>query len=399
MLQLPSNCRAGKISVSPANWKTQSAKVTSIWKITYWFYDDNLGQRHKVTIKGMNRYTTLIEKQDFVRYAIDQELELLQVKGYNYITKKETVAFTTELSGTTPVAEALQYGFSKLKVVPTTLACIKSCLEKVTGAIKKLHYDRIYIMDIRRRHIKLILEACGDLSDCNYNHYRSYLSMIFRQLVEVEAIEANPVRDLIKKAETRKLRQELDKEKERPIVRKFLSEHYPEFWTFVNIFFHSGSRITEFVRLRAMDVDIPNQRFKILIKKGRKPKEQWKPIKDIVVPDWIKAIEGAKDTDYIFSVGLVPGAKMIRPEQITRRWKNHVKKPVDKGGLGITADLYSLKHSNLDETAEALQKHKEAIKQASDQAGHTTPVITLNTYLQGETGRQNATVKGVWNEF
>lgn len=148
------------------------------------------------------------------------------------------------------------------------------------------------------------------------------------------------------------------------------------------------------ISLKPSDVDIAGQRFKVLVKKGREGKEQWRPIKDIVVSEWEKVLQEAGENDYLFSIGLKPGTRKIRPEQITRRWKRYVKK-----GLGITADLYSLKHSNLDETAGALQSHREAVKIASEQAGHTTPVVTLKHYLQGEGERQNATVRGVWNEF
>jgi len=56
-----------------------------------------------------------------------------------------------------------------------------------------------------------------------------------------------------------------------------------------------------------------------------------------------------KKEDYIFSKYLETGKTSNRPEQITRRWKRHVK---DK--LGIEADFYSLKHLNTDETAALL---------------------------------------------
>lgn len=210
----------------------------------------------------------------------------------------------------------------------------------------------------------------------------------------MQVISSNPVTDVEKKKQVRRLRTELDKQRERPQVRLHLQKVCPEFWTFVNIFFHSGSRITEMISLKPSDVDIAGQRFKVLVKKGREGKEQWRPIKDIVVSEWEKVLQEAGENDYLFSIGLKPGTRKIRPEQITRRWKRYVKK-----GLGITADLYSLKHSNLDETAGALQSHREAVKIASEQAGHTTPVVTLKHYLQGEGERQNATVRGVWNEF
>jgi hypothetical protein len=80
---------------------------------------------------------------------------------------------------------------------------------------------------------------------------------------------------------------------------------------------------------------------------------------------------------------------MILAEQITKRWKKYVK-----GGMGITADFYSLKHLNLDETAEAL-----SIEDAAKMAAHTTPVITMEVYAIGEKERQDQRLKKVRNPF
>lgn len=402
MLQLPNNCRAGSFTVRPANWKSQSAKVKSIWKLSYWFYDDNLKKKRQIVIKGMNRLTTLKKKQDLVRELIDNELDIIQVKGWNHITGSASVVMESELSGATPVIDALEYAFKKLQVESGCKAEIKSCLKYVSKAIRALHFDRLPVVEIKTKHLRLVLDECArgkkKWSASSHNHYRSYLRMLFKEVKVMEAIDFNPVNDLDKKKATHKLRQELTPD-ERATVKDCLTVHHPRFWTFVNIFFHSGSRETELLRLRKSDVDIPGQRFKVLIKKGKQGREEWRPIKDIVLPDWEKALEGAADTDYVFSKGLKPGKSIIRPEQVTRRWNRIVKRPVEKGGLGITADLYSLKHSNLDEMSEALQAQKEAVTEASEFAGHTTPVITIKHYLKGQDGRKNKTIKAVRNEF
>lgn len=59
-----------------------------------------------------------------------------------------------------------------------------------------------------------------------------------------------------------------------------------------------------------------------------------------------------------------------------------------KKKLGIKADIYSLKHSNLDETAAILD-----VKAAQNQAGHTAPVITIERYLGGENERKHNRLK------
>ena len=67
----------------------------------------------------------------------------------------------------------------------------------------------------------------------------------------------------------------------------------------------------------------------------------------------------------------------------------HVKKK-----LNISADFYSLKHLNIDETADALD-----IKDASVMAGHTTPVITIKHYALNEKERQHERMSKVNNSF
>jgi hypothetical protein len=142
-------------------------------------------------------------------------------------------------------------------------------------------------------------------------------------------------------------------------------------------------------------VDLQGHRFKVLVKKGRDIREQWRTIKDLAMKDWSESVAAAADDEFIFSEGLVAGKLIIRPSQVTKRWRVHVKKK-----LGIKADLYSLKHSNLDETAAALQKHSEAMDQVRRAAGHSEKgkLITM-VYTQGEENREHLTVQKIMNEF
>lgn len=79
---------------------------------------------------------------------------------------------------------------------------------------------------------------------------------------------------------------------------------------------------------------------------------------------------------------------------ISNYMSGRVKASKKDGGLGIKGDFYSLKHSNLDETAAALD-----INAAAAMAGHTTPVITLKHYAHGEKERQHERLKKVANTF
>ena len=132
-----------------------------------------------------------------------------------------------------------------------------------------------------------------------------------------------------------------------------------------------------------------NQYYRTTVKKGSQKREVLKPIKDIAIDLWREIMAEAGPTDYVFSIGLKPGANQIRYEQITRRWRTHVKEP-----LGITADFASLKHTNLDEIAAELD-----LQAAASMASHTSTVVTMKHYAKGEKQRQDEKLKKVGNAF
>mgnify|MGYP006152760769 CR=1 FL=1 len=131
------------------------------------------------------------------------------------------------------------------------------------------------------------------------------------------------------------------------------------------------------------------QKYKVLVKKGTS--YQWKEcvIKDIALPFWNKAVFGARKDDYIFSTGLVPGPKKLTYSAIRLRWKRNVKTM-----LNITADFYSLKHLNLDETTELL-----SLEDAARMGNHTNINMVSNVYAVGEKQRQFEKLKKVGNSL
>ncbi len=220
--------------------------------------------------------------------------------------------------------------------------------------------------------------------------------ILFKYLIEVEAVDVNPVRDISKQRIIRKIRLTLTLE-ERKKVNDHLKMKNPAFYRFVQIFFHSGGRIKELLSLRACDVDMENQTYKTLIKKGPQAHEKKRTIKNIALPFWKEVMAMVQsESDYIFSDGLVPGAKdnPIRREQVTRRWEVHIKAKKEKGGLGLKPDFYSLKHLNLDETTELLDDES-----AAAQAGHSSTAMVREVYGVGIARRQHELLKKVGNSF
>jgi site-specific recombinase XerC len=335
----------------------------------------------------------LAERREAVKIILGELIYLLKDEGYNPISKIKVPPFENnyEIPPTTHWLAAIEKAKNRLILEKSTLADMKSCLTKLKIASDALKFSTIPVSEISRKHIKIIfeyLEVNDQLSAHRYNKYRCYLMIFFKELMELETVESNPIRDISKRKTIKKIR-ELLSDKERQKIDNYLKPNFYTFWRFINIFFHSGARENEMLALQAKNIDVEKHRFKLLIKKGRQQREVYRTIKDIALPLWIEVIKDAKPDDYLFSIGLKPGPKKIIREQITRRWNVHVKKK-----LNISADFYSLKHLNIDETADALD-----IKDASEMAGHTTPVITTEHYALNEKERQHERLRKVNNSF
>ncbi|HAN37634.1 MAG TPA: hypothetical protein DCQ29_01915 [Chitinophagaceae bacterium] len=322
-----------------------------------------------------------------MQLLLDNELHLLQEEGYNPITKQMSKPRgTVEVHPNTLFLNALECALKLIKIAASTRADMKSMLRVAAEAAANTFSITKPISQIRRRDVVMLLEQIehikGDFSAHRYNKYRSYLMSLFNKLLELEAIDINPAREILKQKTTKKIRNIITIEDIKRINETIVHSNY-NFWRFLQIFFHSGARIVELLALKVGDVDFKESRFKVLVKKGRNYTEMYRPIRASVLPLWQELINDSPSGYYIFSKGLQPGEHKIRYEQITRRWKVHIK---DK--LGIEADCYSLKHRNLEETAKLY-----GISVAAAGAGHATPVITMKYYAPGEMERMKELYK------
>ena len=114
--------------------------------------------------------------------------------------------------------------------------------------------------------------------------------MLFKELIELEVVEVNPIRDLSKKKSVQRLRK-LSSMENRKLINDYLQHHQYRFWLFMQIFFHSGARLTEMMKVRRQDVNLHEQHFMVTIKKGNAYKEVLRPIKNIALPFWEMVVE------------------------------------------------------------------------------------------------------------
>lgn len=398
---LHNNCRCSKLTVHPSDWKTVKASTKKDWYICYRFYDptviDTITGKMKpkqITIKGMNSFKDVAQRKVITQNLLDNEIDLLVNKAYNPITQQFAYIDTTEyeIDPQTPFIEALRLALDKVKCEPNTRSDIKGTLKYFAISVKQLRFDEIPISQVKKKQIRLALDHCEKVkktwSSRMFNHYRKYLSILFSELCELEAVEYNPVRDISKQKTVSKIRETLTPEERKKVDEHLKANHY-NLWRFTNIFFHSGARESELVLLKGKDVDLKNQRYKATIKKGKSQREVYKTIKDIAMPFWEEIMQDCKEEDYVFGLGLKANIKPTNPHLICKYWRKYVKVP-----LSITADFYSLKHSNTSETVSLLSD-----EDAAKMNGHTSTAMVVKIYDTERNNRVHTRLKSVNNSF
>jgi integrase len=396
MILLPNNCYRTELKVNPRNWQTVKASIKKDWFIYYRSYtskESNSKQGKLIILKGMNHLKIWEDRISETVKIMALEKDKLEQRKNIYI-KEEIISNTLnlyEIPPTTNFIQALELAEKRINAAPSTKRDLKSTIKYISNAAESLNYKDLPINLISRKHFKHLLfyiDSTKGESIHRYNKIRSYLMMIYKELVELETVDYNPLKDISKKKGVQRLKR-LPSLENRQSINAYLKLHHYRFWLFTNIFFHSGARLTELMNLKKKDVDLKNQAFIVTIKKGNIYKEVLKPIKNIALEFWKESIATAEEEDYIFSKGLLPGSNPIQSYQITKRWNLHIKKK-----LGIQVDFYSLKHLNLDQTAAILN-----IQDASAMASHTSTFITSKHYAINEYQRQNERLKSIKNSF
>lgn len=402
MIKLFDGCFCSDLKVNPSDWNKPGASVKKDWFIFYRFYDPTIvDSKGKIKpklclVKGMNKYKTLPLRREATKEALSVELHLLTGVGLNPITKQrmddKSQQDHCDINPSTPLIKALNLAKDRLDINHMTrkgIACILTGVEK---AATELRFNALPVGEVSRKQIKRILERCGQNSKkwsaTRFNLYRSYLLMLYKELVEQDAVTGNPIRDISKKTVTKKIRP-VPTDDERKKIKDHLSEKHPAFYNFIQLFFHSGVRITELLSLKPGNVDLKNQRYRCIIKKGRSAREVDRTIKSIAVPLWEWFLDGCPNDHFIFGPYFKPALKPMYCEVPSRYWKKYVKKE-----LGVTADFYSLKHAHTTEVVDLL-----SAKDAAFVNGHQSTDMVAKVYDIRHSQRQHERIKSLENKF
>lgn len=397
---LPNDCSSSQIKIHPSNWRTVKASTAKDWYIYYRFYDPEYRLNHPkgklVITKGMNQLRDATQRRQATE-AILRDLERdLIVNGYNPITgaRKAPLVENHIIDPTIPFVIALKAADDHFEATKSTKRDIRCTLAHTDKAANKLRIAQLPISGIERKHIFSLLHQIEEnhpfKSAHRYNKNRINLMILFEKLIEMQTLEHNPVEKIKKQKTVKRLRSVLT-EGERKKVSAHLKENHYRFWMFCNLFFHSGSRLTELMSLRAEKVDLISQRFITVVKKRGEPVEVSRVIKDIALPFWEEFMKSASPKDFLFGRHLQPAPKPMNTDQITDRWQRYVKNE-----LGIDKDFYSLKHLHSTEMVDILGE-QEGTRQVAEHNAHTSEAMVINIYDVRRGERQQQKLKEVNN--
>jgi integrase len=409
--ELLDGCSVSAFSVYPANWNQAGADVSATWYIHYRFYDPSHPKGSKLIIaKGMNCFTTLGAKRHNTQQILDEEKDRIIERGYNpirntFMQQEAPPPPAPVRSAPIMATDGLWRGiifartdkgtpdaWGNTAYTPETGVDVDSYLRPLLRAAGELGLHTLPLKDFKRSTLLTILTHMGRTkpwSPYTWNNCLSYLTGLFSLLMMWEAVEYNPVRDIAKK-DTPDVLREILSPADRMRVDTHLKSHHRRFWLFVHIFFHSGAREKELLQLKMADIDLSGQCFTVYTRKGREklPKPVTHVIKDVALPYWKEYMADAGDGAYLFCRRFLAGKKPLLRSSVSHMWKDIVK-----DGLGITADLYSLKHLHYDEMDALLDTAT-----AAAQAGHTTTAMSKR-YAVKQRERQLEQVKKQQNTF
>jgi integrase len=363
------------------------------WFVYYTFYDPEYPKGFRRQIRGgINYFKNVRHRKEMAEQLMSDELEKL-MEGFNPFKREIIIPVNADVTPDTPFTQALQIAFKKIKGVKGTLVDIQSVIKGTAEAAAKLGIDRMPVKNVSRKYFKMIFEQCKNdnpkFSDNRQNVYRKWLKKLYDELIEMEAVEVNPL-VFIRKEKIIKKKRVMPTDDQRTEISNYLRSNFYNFWRAVQIFFASGSRETELMNVKIKDIDLRNQQCKYLVLKGKEAHEVMRPISDAVLYLWEGMVSGAGNEDYLFSYDLKPGMKRLSTEALSKRWKRHVKKE-----LGIDVDLYALKYLNTTEIMDILDDAKEVTKLTA----HTTEAMIVKIYDTKNKQRKDDKIKKVGSTF
>lgn len=299
--------------------------------------------------------------------------------------------------------DALDFALKNGKYSEETRRTYRSPLNFIKLSAKRLNLSHLPVTDLKRAHVKLILENLyelkkqlikggrknlKELSDHAYNKHTDTFRAMLTVLLEWEFVDFNAASKI-----THFELGESDKyatwtAEEKMAVVDHLADNHPTFFTYLMALYYTGMRPAELLALKVGDIDLKNSNIKIVPDKERR-NSKTKVIRNVPICDHLHALLKPYDLENVdadwfvfgspFASGqgnrgsklnnglqefgakrkdcFLPSPTRIRRDTVTRLFNEIVRQT-----LGIDKYMYALKHTGADDNIlagiplEALQR-------------------------------------------
>lgn len=330
--------------------------IPKITKSKYWYVHFRYNGKQFRFKYGLNMIQDLKEKErefELLRESLYQKLK----DGWNPQIP-DIVATKSDLSFTS----ALDFAIEKKAphIGAKTLSGYNGTIKFVKAAIKSIGLEHLQIIDCKRVHIKLIIEAAKfqrNWTNNAYNKHLNHLKAILSELIQWDIIETNPAHQInnLSVAETEANVPACVEDVER--IKQELKSKDLNFWVFCLTIFHTGIRPEEILKITLDLVDLTKSEITLPAGITKNNKKRIVPINPHLM-ECFKAMNfhSLPKDFYLFGstreagkgnigkhVDFISGPTKIKRDTATKRWHRLVKK-----GLGIQMNMYAMKHLGAD---------------------------------------------------
>jgi len=220
----------------------------------YFRYDKKLF-RYKFGINYIDNYKKRLIEAEAIQAAL--------LKKLNENWNPNIPDIENEVNNYT-LTEALDFALEKKKsaLAKKSIADYSCTLNFIKTAISDLNLDDILISDVKRLHIKLILDRIKEnrkSSNNSYNKYLTHFGAILSELIQYDMIEFNPADKIKHLPIEESIFHNPASIKDIEKIKSALLDNDANFYNFVSVIFHLGIRPDEILQIRLSMIDFENE--------------------------------------------------------------------------------------------------------------------------------------------
>jgi len=311
---------------------------------------------------NLNEIENLEEKSmqfDVLRELLYEKL----TKGWNPNIKE-----IPETGTNYTIATALDFAIEKKRpnIAKKTASGYEGTIKFVKKAVKALRLNDLPITEVKRVHIKTIMEKAQEQRKWTNNAYNKHLNQlkaVLSELIQYDIIESNPAHNIKNLRVEESIAHIPATDDQMKLIKKELLHNHYNFYIYILIIYNLGIRPTEILSIKLSMIDMYNDLIVLPpnITKGRKR------YRTLPITSQLKQFLESLNFDslpkdyYLFgsfrqqgkgnvgaSVDFIPAPTQLKRDTATKRWEKIVKI-----GLGINVTMYSMKKYGANKKAEA----------------------------------------------